>query len=74
MGANIGTTATAFIAVFNMDIAAKKAALSHFFSTLAACFYSQLYCLFLFITLAPLKWNRPSPWPISILYLTLLLV
>jgi phosphate:Na+ symporter len=30
MGANIGTTATAFIAVFNMDIAAKKAALSHF--------------------------------------------
>lgn len=31
LGANIGTTATAFIAVFNMDIAAKKAALSHFF-------------------------------------------
>lgn len=30
MGANIGTTATAFIAVFNMDIAAKKTALSHF--------------------------------------------
>ena len=30
LGANIGTTATAFIAVFNMDIAAKKAALSHF--------------------------------------------
>lgn len=30
MGANIGTTATAFIAVFSMDIAAKKAALSHF--------------------------------------------
>ncbi|GAA0859369.1 Na/Pi symporter [Aliiglaciecola litoralis] len=30
MGANIGTTATAFIAVFNMDIAAKKAALCHF--------------------------------------------
>ncbi len=30
MGANIGTTATALIAVFNMDIAAKKAALSHF--------------------------------------------
>ncbi|GAB5381099.1 MAG: Na/Pi cotransporter family protein [Aliiglaciecola sp.] len=29
MGANIGTTVTAFIAVFNMDIAAKKAALSH---------------------------------------------
>lgn len=30
MGANIGTTATAFIAVFGMDIAAKKSALSHF--------------------------------------------
>lgn len=29
MGANIGTTVTAFIAVFNMDIAAKKTALSH---------------------------------------------
>ncbi|WP_395344033.1 Na/Pi cotransporter family protein [Ningiella sp. W23] len=30
LGANIGTTATAFIAVFNMDISAKKAAFSHF--------------------------------------------
>ena len=30
MGANIGTTATALIAVFSMDIAAKKAAMSHF--------------------------------------------
>ncbi len=30
MGANIGTTATALIAVFNMDIAAKKTALCHF--------------------------------------------
>ncbi len=30
LGANIGTTATALIAVFNMDVAAKKAALSHF--------------------------------------------
>lgn len=30
MGANIGTTATALIAMFNMDIAAKKTALSHF--------------------------------------------
>ncbi|WP_100655615.1 Na/Pi cotransporter family protein [Alteromonas flava] len=30
LGANIGTTATALIAVFNMDISAKKAALSHF--------------------------------------------
>lgn len=29
MGANIGTTATALIAVFNMDIAAKKTALCH---------------------------------------------
>ncbi|MFC3095724.1 Na/Pi cotransporter family protein [Alteromonas sediminis] len=30
MGANIGTTATAMIAVFGMDIAAKKTALCHF--------------------------------------------
>jgi len=30
IGANIGTTATALIAVFNMDAAAKKTALSHF--------------------------------------------
>ena len=30
MGANIGTTATAMIAIFNMDAAAKKTALSHF--------------------------------------------
>jgi len=29
MGANIGTTATALIAIFNMDTAAKKTALSH---------------------------------------------
>ncbi|WP_371185846.1 Na/Pi cotransporter family protein [Thalassotalea maritima] len=29
MGANIGTTATAMIAVFGMDVAAKKTALSH---------------------------------------------
>jgi phosphate:Na+ symporter len=30
MGANIGTTATALISVFNMDISAKKTALTHF--------------------------------------------
>lgn len=30
MGANIGTTATALIAMVNMDLAAKKTALSHF--------------------------------------------
>lgn len=30
MGANIGTTATALIAMFNMDTAAKKTALAHF--------------------------------------------
>ena len=30
MGANIGTTSTALIAMFNMDVSAKKAALSHF--------------------------------------------
>ncbi len=31
MGANIGTTATALLAMVNMDIAAKKTAMSHFF-------------------------------------------
>ncbi len=31
MGANIGTTVTAMIAIFNMDAAAKKTALSHLF-------------------------------------------
>jgi phosphate:Na+ symporter len=30
MGANVGTTATALIAMFSMDLAAKKTALSHF--------------------------------------------
>lgn len=30
MGANIGTTSTALLAIFNMDTAAKKTALSHF--------------------------------------------
>ena len=30
MGANIGTTSTALLAMFNMDLAAKKAAFSHF--------------------------------------------
>jgi phosphate:Na+ symporter len=30
MGANIGTTATALVAMFNMDVAAKKTALCHF--------------------------------------------
>jgi len=30
MGANLGTTSTALLAIFNMDISAKKAALSHF--------------------------------------------
>ncbi len=30
MGANIGTTATALLAMFNMDLAAKKTAVSHF--------------------------------------------
>ncbi len=30
MGANIGTTATALVAMINMDLAAKKTALSHF--------------------------------------------
>lgn len=31
MGANIGTTATALLSIFNMDVAAKKTAMAHFF-------------------------------------------
>lgn len=31
MGANIGTTATALLSILNMDLAAKKTAVSHFF-------------------------------------------
>ncbi len=31
MGANIGTTATALLSIFSMDISAKKTALAHFF-------------------------------------------
>lgn len=31
MGANIGTTATAMLAIVNMDLAAKKTAMAHFF-------------------------------------------
>ncbi|MFT5312894.1 MAG: phosphate:Na+ symporter [Paraglaciecola sp.] len=47
MGANIGTTATAFIAVFNMDISAKKAALSHFlFNVGGVIIFSPLLLIF----------------------------
>jgi phosphate:Na+ symporter len=47
MGANIGTTATAFIAVFNMDIAAKKAALSHFlFNTGGVIIFTPILLIF----------------------------
>lgn len=34
MGANLGTTTTALIAIVNMDVSAKKTALSHFFFNL----------------------------------------
>ncbi len=47
MGANIGTTATALIAVFNMDIAAKKTALSHFlFNVGGVIVFTPLLLLF----------------------------
>lgn len=47
MGANIGTTATALIAVFGMDIAAKKAALSHFlFNFIGVLLFTPLLLLY----------------------------
>ena len=47
MGANIGTTATALIAMFNMDAAAKKTALSHlFFNVGGVAVFLPLFLLF----------------------------
>ncbi|RLQ22502.1 Na/Pi cotransporter family protein [Seongchinamella sediminis] len=47
MGANIGTTATALIAMFNMDLAAKKTALSHFlFNTGGVLIFLPVLLLF----------------------------
>lgn len=47
MGANIGTTATALIAMFQMDIAAKKTALSHFlFNTGGVLIFTPVLLLF----------------------------
>ena len=47
MGANIGTTSTALIAMFNMDVSAKKAALSHFlFNVGGVVLFTPLLFLF----------------------------
>ncbi len=47
MGANIGTSATALIAIFNMDIAAKKTALSHLlFNVGGVLVFLPLFLLF----------------------------
>jgi phosphate:Na+ symporter len=47
LGANIGTTSTAFLAVINMDVAAKKAAFSHFlFNTLGVLIFLPLLFIF----------------------------
>ena len=47
MGANIGTTVTAFIAVFNMDIAAKKTAFTHFlFNVGGVAIFAPIILLF----------------------------
>ena len=47
MGANIGTTATALIAMFSMDVAAKKTALSHFlFNFMGVLLFLPLLLLF----------------------------
>ncbi|MDX1733608.1 MAG: Na/Pi symporter [Halioglobus sp.] len=47
MGANIGTTATALMAMFNMDLAAKKTAFSHFlFNIGGVLIFLPLYLAF----------------------------
>jgi phosphate:Na+ symporter len=47
MGANIGTTATALIAMFNMDLAAKKTAFSHFlFNVGGVAIFFPVFLLF----------------------------
>lgn len=47
MGANIGTTATALMAMFNMDLAAKKTAFSHFlFNVGGVLIFFPLFLLF----------------------------
>ncbi|MDX1695929.1 MAG: Na/Pi symporter [Ketobacteraceae bacterium] len=47
MGANIGTTATALIAMFSMDVAAKKTAMSHFlFNFIGVLMFLPLLLLF----------------------------
>lgn len=47
MGANIGTTATALIAMFSMDLAAKKTALSHFlFNVGGVAIFLPVFLLF----------------------------
>ena len=47
MGANIGTTTTAMVAMFNMDASAKKTALSHFFFNVGGvCLFFPIYLLF----------------------------
>ncbi len=52
MGANIGTTVTALISIINMDIAAKKTALAHFFFNLGG--------VLLFLPIVIL-WGRDLP-------------
>ncbi|MEE4190603.1 MAG: Na/Pi cotransporter family protein [Halieaceae bacterium] len=47
MGANIGTTATALLAMFNMDLAAKKTALCHFlFNVGGVALFLPVFLLF----------------------------
>ena len=46
MGANIGTTATVLLTIFNMDIAAKKTALSHFlFNVGGVCIFTPVFLI-----------------------------
>lgn len=56
MGANIGTTATALVAMFNMDIAAKKTAMAHFFFNVGG--------VLLFLPVLLLFGHRLTDWDI----------
>ena len=61
MGANIGTTSTALLAVLNMDLAAKKAAFSHFlFNIGGVLLFLPVFLVtgVVYVMLARLAWRR----------------
>jgi phosphate:Na+ symporter len=57
MGANIGTTGTALIAMFSMDVAAKKTALSHFLFNVGGVLIFLPFVMIFGSRLTELKWE-----------------